>query len=56
MSIDIKNTINKIYQYLSIYTVQTEQLKVYFELADVEHTKLLSHSKTRRLSLFLKIT
>ena len=29
MNIDIKNNINKIYQYFSIYTVRTEQLKEY---------------------------
>ena len=52
MSIDIENTINKIYQYFSIYTVRTEQLKGCFKFDNVEYTKLLSHSKSRWLFLF----
>ena len=56
MSIDIKNTINKIYQYFSIFAVRTEQLKGYCKFANVEYRKLLSHSKTRWLSLFPGIT
>ena len=34
MNIDNKNNINKIYQYFSIYTVRTEQLKEYCEFAN----------------------
>ena len=56
MSIDIENTINKIYQYFSIYAVRTEQLKGYCEFAVVQYRKLQSHSKTRWLSLFPGIT
>ena len=52
MNIDIENNINKIYQYFSIYTVRIEQLKEYCEFANCEYKKLLSHSKTRWLSLF----
>ena len=52
MNIDIENNINKIYQYFSIYAVTTEQLKEYREFANCEYKKLLSHSKTRWLSLF----
>ena len=56
MNIDIENNINKIYQYFSIYTVRTEQLKEYCEFANCEYKKLLSDSKTRWLSLFPEIT
>ena len=52
MIIEIENNINKIYQYFSIYTVRTEQLKEYREFANCEYNRLLSHSKTRWLSLF----
>ena len=36
INIDIENNINKIYQYFSIYTVRTKQLKKYFEFANCE--------------------
>ena len=52
MNIDIEKHINKIYQYFSIYTVRTEQLKEYCEIANCECKRLLSYSKTRWLSLF----
>ena len=52
MNIDIENIINKIYQYCSIYTVRTEQLKEYCEFANCEYKRLLSHGKTCWLSLF----
>ena len=56
MDVDIDNIIFKIYQYFHIYTVRTEQLKEYCDLVDIEYRKLLSHSKTRWLSLFPGIT
>ena len=56
MNIDVENNINKIYQYFSIYAVRTEQLKEYSEFANCEYTRLLSHSKTRWLSLFSGIS
>ena len=54
MNIDtgIENNINKIYQYVSIYTVRTQQLKEYREFANCEYKSLLSHNKTRWLFLF----
>ena len=52
MNTDIENNINKIHQYFSIYTVRTEQLKEYCEFTNCEYMRLLSHSKTRWLSLF----
>ena len=54
-NIDIKNNINKIYQYYSNYTVRSEQLKEYYEFANCKYKRLLSHSKTRWLSLFPEI-
>ena len=56
MSVDIENIIFKIYQYFHIYTVRTEKLKEYCEFVDIEYRTLLSHSKTRWLSLFPGIT
>ena len=56
MNIDIENNINKIYQYFFIYTVRTEQLKGYCEYANYEYKRLLSHGKTRWLSLFPRIS
>ena len=52
MNIDIENNIDKMYQYFSIYTVRTEQLKEYCEFGNCEYKRLLSHRKTRWLSLF----
>ena len=52
LDVDIENIIFKIYQHFHIYTVRTENLKEYCEFADVEYRTLLSHSKTRWLSLF----
>ena len=52
MNNDIENNINKIYQYFSVYTVRIEQLKEYYEFTNCEYKRLLSHSKTRWLSLF----
>lgn len=49
---DIEHIIFKIYQHFHIYTVRTESLKEYCEFAAVEFGTLLSHSKTRWLSLF----
>ena len=56
MDVDIDNIIFKIYQYFHIYTVQTKQLKENCDFIDIEYRKLLSHSKTRWLSLFPGIT
>uniref|UniRef100_A0AAR2KN72 HAT C-terminal dimerisation domain-containing protein n=1 Tax=Pygocentrus nattereri TaxID=42514 RepID=A0AAR2KN72_PYGNA len=38
--------------YFHIYTVRTESLKEYCDFVDVEYRRMLSHSKTRWLSLF----
>jgi hypothetical protein len=52
LNVDIENIIFKIYQYFHIYTVRTESLKEYCDFVDVEYRRMLSHSKTRWLSLF----
>ncbi len=52
LDIEIEHIIFKIYQYFNIYTVRTESLKDYCDFVDIEYRKLLSHSKTRWLSLF----
>lgn len=42
----------KIYNYFSIYTIRTEALKEFCDSSEIEYRKILSHSKTRWLSLF----
>ena len=56
LSIDIESVIYKIYQHFSIYTVRTEALKEYCDFVDINYKKLLSHSKTRWLSLYPGLT
>lgn len=51
-SVDIECFILKVYNYFSIYTVRNEDLKSYCEFVDTNYKQLLSHSKTRWLSLF----
>jgi hypothetical protein len=55
LSVDTECTIMKIYNYFSIYTVRTEDLKSYCEFVDINYRQLLSHSRTRRLSLFAAV-
>ncbi|CAM4571952.1 unnamed protein product [Leuciscus chuanchicus] len=52
LDVEIENVLFKIYQYFHIYTVRTENLKEYCEFVDIQYRTLLSHSKTRWLSLF----
>ncbi|KAK9391302.1 hypothetical protein NXF25_018632 [Crotalus adamanteus] len=56
LEVDIENVVLKIYQYFHIYAVRTESLQEYCEFVEVEYKRLLSHSKTRWLSLFPGIT
>ncbi|XP_026577594.1 uncharacterized protein LOC113450574 [Pseudonaja textilis] len=56
LEVDVENIILKIYQYFHIYTVRAESLQEYCEFVEVEYKRLLSHSKTRWLSLFPGIT
>ncbi|XP_058016180.1 uncharacterized protein LOC131186525 [Ahaetulla prasina] len=56
LEVDVENVILKIYQYFHIYAVRTESLQEYCEFVEVEYKRLLSHSKTRWLSLFPGIT
>lgn len=51
LPIDIENIIVKIYFHFSIYTVRTEKLKDFCEFVNVQYKTLLSHTKTRWLSL-----
>ena len=52
IDVDLENIMFKIYQYFHIYTVRTENLKQYCDFVDIEYRRMLSHSKTRWLSLF----
>jgi hypothetical protein len=52
LSCDVEQIVMKIFGHFSIYTVRIESLKNFCGFLDVEYHKLLSHSKTRWLSLF----
>jgi hypothetical protein len=52
LSVDLEYIIMKIYNYFSVYTVRTEDVKSSFEFVDINGRQLLSHSRTRWLSLF----
>lgn len=52
LTIDLESLVMKLFNYFSVYTVRTEALKDICEYIDVNYEKLLSHSKTRWLSLF----
>jgi len=52
MTIDVESIIYETYQYFCIYTVRTEELKDYCDFVGTEYWKLLSHSVTRRISLY----
>ncbi|KAL4100734.1 hypothetical protein QTP88_020768 [Uroleucon formosanum] len=52
LSIDIESIVCKIFGFFHIYTVRVENLKEFCDFADVQYKDLLSHSKTRWLSLF----
>ncbi|KAK1879484.1 Catalase isozyme 1 [Dissostichus eleginoides] len=47
-----QTNIGKLCKYFHIYTVRTESLKEYCDFVDIEYRRMLSHSKTRWLSLF----
>ncbi|KAL4121704.1 hypothetical protein QTP88_014165 [Uroleucon formosanum] len=51
LSVDIEVIVLKIFNYFSIYTVRTEKLKEFCSFVDINHQNLLSHSRTRWLSL-----
>lgn len=51
LPIDIEFLIMKVYNYFSVYTIRNESLKD-FCYSEIQYRKLLSHSKTRWLSLF----
>ncbi|KAL4126793.1 hypothetical protein QTP88_011002 [Uroleucon formosanum] len=55
LPIDIESIVCKIFGFFHIYTVRVENLKEFCDFADVQYKGLLSHSKTRWLSLFLAI-
>ncbi|XP_042311019.1 uncharacterized protein LOC121924036 [Sceloporus undulatus] len=52
LGVDLECIVIKLYNYFSIYTVRTEQLKEYCEFVDTDYKQLLSHTHTRWLSLF----
>lgn len=52
LPIDVESKVCKIFRFFHIYTVCVENLKEFCDFADVQFKDLLSHSKTRWLSLF----
>lgn len=52
LEVDIDSIMFKIYKYFSIYTVRVESLREICDNVEVDFKILLSHSKTRWLSLF----
>lgn len=51
ISIDVESIVLKIFKYFSIFTVRVERLKEFCEIAEVEYNNILSHSRSRWLSL-----
>ncbi len=51
VSVDVEVIIMKLFSFFSIYTVRVAKLADFCEYVDVEYKNLLSHSKTRWLSL-----
>lgn len=52
LHIDVESLVMKLFNYFSVYTKRTEALKDICDYVEVSYQKLLSHSKTRWLSLF----
>lgn len=51
LTVDLESIVLKIYKYFSIFTVRNERLKSFCTEVEVTHSNLLSHSRTRWLSL-----
>ena len=51
LSIDVEVIVVKAFSYSRIYTVRTEKLKEFCDFVGVQYASVLSHSKTRWLSL-----
>lgn len=51
LSCDVDQIVAKVFNYFSIFTVRTEQLKDFCDFVSIGYKKLKSHSKTRWLSL-----
>ena len=56
LSCDIEAVIVKLFTYFSIYTVRTERLKDFCDFVGTEYHGLMSHSRTRWLSLYPAVT
>lgn len=52
LPIDVESIVCKIFSFFHIYTVREESSKEFCDFADVQYNELLSHSKTRWLSLY----
>lgn len=51
LSTDIDSIVCKIFRFFHIYTVRVETLKEFCDFVDIQYKEMLSHSKTRWLSL-----
>lgn len=52
LPVDIEHILFKIYGHFSIYTVRVETLKEFCSFVELNYKQILSHSKTRWLSLY----
>jgi hypothetical protein len=56
LPVGVKAIVNKIFQYLHIYTVRVEELKEFCNFVDTEYKQVLGSVETRWLSLQPAIT
>ncbi len=52
LDVDVERILFKIYDHFSIYTVRVEQLKEFCNFVEIDYKRILSHCKTRWLSLY----
>lgn len=52
LPVDIELILTKLYGYFSIYTLRVEELKSFCDFVETDYRTILSHSKTRWLSLY----
>lgn len=51
LAVDVETIVVKLFNYFSIYTIRTEELKHFCEFVDITYKQLLYHTRTRWVSL-----